>query len=194
MTSVVNLSPSLQYLVDSRLDSIERALFGTNISRSERREIVQSVEDQILELLGRQGDAEPTRESVLAVLAMTDPPEAYVPPGFAPQDGERMPPSSRSVGTSSVERSSRVAPLAIISGVLGLVFCWCLLSLIDTESMPVIAMFLLAGLTAPITGFVALAQQMDDIGRSLKAVWPAIVGVCLPTATFAALFAIDTLM
>ena len=50
MTPVVNLSPSLQYLVDSRLDSIERALFGTDITRAERREIVQSVEDQILEL------------------------------------------------------------------------------------------------------------------------------------------------
>ena len=42
-------------------------MLSNDIDRTERREIVQSVEDQIHELLDRREEAEPTRESVLAV-------------------------------------------------------------------------------------------------------------------------------
>ena len=43
MTCVAELSPTLQRLIDARLDSIERILLSTNVNRNERREIVQAV-------------------------------------------------------------------------------------------------------------------------------------------------------
>jgi hypothetical protein len=186
MTSVVNLSPSLQYLVDSRLDSIERALFGTDITRAERREIVQSVEDQILELLSRRSEVEPTRDSVLTVLAEIDPPEAYVPADCAPHYGVQTPRSSRPALTSSTERSPQVAPLAIISFALGLIMCLCCWLVTVDENALVIFLLFAAGLAAPITGSVGLALTHYG-GGSLKRMWPAAVGVSLPSLAFTAL-------
>jgi hypothetical protein len=71
---------SLQPLIDSRLDTIDRMLLG-RLPRAERLEIVHEVESQIFELLTeRVGESsEPTREDILAVLARLDPPEAYMP-------------------------------------------------------------------------------------------------------------------
>jgi hypothetical protein len=74
----VRVPESLQPLIDSRLDTIERMLLG-RLPRSERLEIVREVETQIFELLQQRGADEPTREDVLAVLARLDPPEAYLP-------------------------------------------------------------------------------------------------------------------
>ena len=68
-TSIVELSPSLQSLVDERLDTIERVLLMAGVSRGERRGILGEVEMHVFELLGRRTTGEPTREDVLAVLA-----------------------------------------------------------------------------------------------------------------------------
>jgi hypothetical protein len=78
MTCVAELSPTLQRLIDARLDAIERILLSTDVNRSERREIVQAVEDQIYELIDRRSDQETTREDILEVLSTIDPPEANV--------------------------------------------------------------------------------------------------------------------
>ena len=72
------ISDSLQTLVDSRLDTIDRMLLG-RVSRQDRLAIVREVESQIHELLYDRGSDELTREDVLAVLARLDPPEAYIP-------------------------------------------------------------------------------------------------------------------
>jgi len=72
------ISDSLQMLVDSRLDTIDRMLLG-RVSRQDRLAIVREVESQIHELLYDRGSDELTREDVLAVLARLDPPEAYIP-------------------------------------------------------------------------------------------------------------------
>ena len=74
----IYLSESLQSLIDSRLDTIERMLLG-RVARAERMAIVREVESQIHELLGERETDEPSREDVLAVLARLDPPEAYLP-------------------------------------------------------------------------------------------------------------------
>src|SRR4051794_35536302 len=74
----VRVTESLQPLIDSRLDTIDRMLLG-RLPRGERLEVVREVESQIFELLQERGDDEPTREDVLAVLARLDPPEAYLP-------------------------------------------------------------------------------------------------------------------
>src|SRR3954470_8508165 len=87
----VRVPESLQALIDSRLDTIDRMLLG-RLPRGERLEVVREVESQVFELLQERGGDEPTREDVLAVLARLDPPEAYLPeegeterPGFAPR-------------------------------------------------------------------------------------------------------------
>ena len=74
----IYLSESLQSLIDSRLETIERMLLG-RVARAERMAIVREVESQIHELLGERETDELSREDVLAVLARLDPPEAYLP-------------------------------------------------------------------------------------------------------------------
>jgi hypothetical protein len=76
--ATAQLSESLQILIDSRLDTIERMLLG-RLSRQERLGIVREVESQIHELLQECDTEELTREDVLGVLARLDPPEAYLP-------------------------------------------------------------------------------------------------------------------
>jgi hypothetical protein len=74
---LTELAPSLQKLVDARLDNIDRALLSTDVTRYERRQIVSAVEDQIQELVARIDKDEPSREDILRILASIDPPEAY---------------------------------------------------------------------------------------------------------------------
>ena len=177
MTSVVTLAPALQYLVDARLDSIERALLSTDVSRAERRGIVQSVEDQVLELLNRLHNAEPTRDDVLAVLATIDPPEAFVPINFVP--GNRQQSAFMPVGSvSGAERPRRVTPLAVVSCVLGIV-SWL--------TVPIIPVFAVAALAATICGTIALSQIYYS-NRSLKGIWPSVVGVSSPAVAMLVLF------
>ena len=76
--ATAQISESLQTLIDSRLDTIDRMLLG-RLSRQDRLAIVREVESQIHELLQERDADELTREDVLAVLARLDPPEAYIP-------------------------------------------------------------------------------------------------------------------
>ncbi len=76
--ATAQISESLQTLIDSRLDTIDRMLLG-RLSRQERLAIVTEVESQIHEMLEDRNADELTREDVLAVLARLDPPEAYIP-------------------------------------------------------------------------------------------------------------------
>jgi hypothetical protein len=76
--ATAQISESLQVLIDSRLDTIDRMLLG-RLSRQDRLGIVREVESQIHELLEECNTEELTREDVLGVLARLDPPEAYLP-------------------------------------------------------------------------------------------------------------------
>jgi len=117
----VRLAGSLQTLIDSRLDTIERMLMG-RVPRQDRLAIVKDVEAQIFDILGEGGNQEPTREDVLAALARLDPPEAYLS-----EDGEigeerpavvRRPATVRAVATQPGRAvDSRVGK---ISGILGI--------------------------------------------------------------------------
>jgi hypothetical protein len=78
MTAPPKLSGSLQTLLDDRLDAIDRVLLEADLPRSERQGIVEEVEAQVHELLGRCG-SEPTRVELVAILDSLDPPEAYAP-------------------------------------------------------------------------------------------------------------------
>ena len=78
MVATAQISESLQMLIDSRLDTIDRMLLG-RLSRQDRMAIVREVESQIHELIQVREADDLTREDVLAVLARLDPPEAYLP-------------------------------------------------------------------------------------------------------------------
>ena len=78
MVATAQISESLQMLIDSRLDTIDRMLLG-RLSRQDRLAIVREVDSQIHELIQASEGDELTREDVLAVLARLDPPEAYLP-------------------------------------------------------------------------------------------------------------------
>lgn len=181
MKSVETLSSSLRQLVDTRLDAIERVLLSTETSRSERREIVQTVEDQIYELLNRR--EEPiTRESVLSVLAMIDPPEAYLDCSDEPKTGRSPWRSNGSDSKASTPLGSRVTPLAIVSCVLGVV------SLISFVIWPVSAV---AGIAATVCGTIALTQIYYT--DCLRGVWLSIIGICSPAIAMATLFVLVNL-
>jgi hypothetical protein len=67
-------------LIDERLDAIERVLLARNVSRLERRDIIDGVEAQIYDMLSARPETDP-REAVAAVLAALDPPEAFATAG-----------------------------------------------------------------------------------------------------------------
>src|SRR5271163_235967 len=110
------ISDSLQMLVDSRLDTIDRMLLG-RLSRQDRLAIVREVESQIHELLQVRDNGELTRDDVLAVLARLDPPEAYIPDEnetiAAPARG-MLPSRSTPTAARADQRAARA------SGILGL--------------------------------------------------------------------------
>lgn len=116
MVDTVQLSESLQKLIDSRLDTIDRMLLG-RLSRQDRLTIVREVESQIHELLSERNSDELTREDVLAVLARLDPPEAYLAEEFESHDAStRVRTTSQT--TPVTRRSNRRT--ALTSGLLGL--------------------------------------------------------------------------
>ena len=105
-----------QSLIDSRLDTIDRALNG-RMPRRERLAIVREVEGQIHEMLGqrRLNTLEPG--NILDVLARLDPPEAYL----AQSSGE--PNSSLGYPASPMtyhQSPTRGSGSALASGVLGI--------------------------------------------------------------------------
>lgn len=124
-SSMVELSPVLQSLVDERLDSIERILLVAGVSRGERRGILSEVEAHVFELLARRTTGEPTRDDVLAVLAQLDPPESYAPERFDRRQFKEafMPPKRREPELSLLAAGSAVAGvfmlLVLVMSVLG---------------------------------------------------------------------------
>jgi hypothetical protein len=117
-------SGASQMLIDARLDAIDRALLG-RVSRPERLNVVGEVEARIHELLAdRCGPGvEPARDDVLAVLARLDPPEAYLPEGFEPDDEPRAisrPARPRPASAPAAAPGLDPVRIARYGGVLGL--------------------------------------------------------------------------
>jgi hypothetical protein len=114
--ATAQISESLQTLIDSRLDTIDRMLLG-RASRQDRLAIVREVESQIHELLQASDADELTREDVLAVLARLDPPEAYIP-----DEIEGNVSSARVVIPSRLAPTNRKGDLKVarLSGILGI--------------------------------------------------------------------------
>ena len=107
MSAANPLNSALQALVDNRLDAIDQNLLRAGIPRHQRQSIVEEVQNQILEMLSRRGEGEPTRQDLLAVLAQLDPPEAYVP--------EDAPGRTATEGVSAAARASMQASVSAAS-------------------------------------------------------------------------------
>jgi HAAS len=121
MVATTQVTESLQTLIDSRLDTIDRMLLG-RLPRSERLEVVREVEGQIHELLGERGSDDLTREDVLAVLARLDPPEAYLPEGEAEYRSDVGPrkPFSAPIIRPAPKPSFQAGKVAGIVGILSI--------------------------------------------------------------------------
>jgi VIT1/CCC1 family predicted Fe2+/Mn2+ transporter len=118
--TMVQLPRELEMLIDSRLDTIERMLVG-RVPRQDRLAIVREVESQIYELLQEGEHEEPSRDSVLAVLARLDPPEAYLPDDTTRnRPGAGSPVSPAGVRMMPVQKPGNLRA-AQASGILGLI-------------------------------------------------------------------------
>jgi hypothetical protein len=96
-------------LIDERLDAIERVLLARNVSRLERRDIIDGVEAQIYDMLSARPETDP-REAVAAVLAALDPPEAFATAG---ETGPAMPPPGASGGDWQAAAASSIRRLRL---------------------------------------------------------------------------------
>ena len=156
---LTELAPSLQKLVDARLDNIDRALLSTDVSRYERRQIVSAVEDQIQELVARIHREEPSREDILRILASLDPPEAYgsgsMHMGVQPQ--ERLETNRLVHSPSSIASGPKTNALSIVSVVLAGTSLLAILSCVVLGFLAFVLSPILS-LAALICGIVSLCQ------------------------------------
>jgi hypothetical protein len=160
----MRISESLQILIDSRLDTIDRMLLG-RVLRQERMEIVREVELQVYELLQERDSTELTRDDVLAVLAQLDPPEAYLPEEMR---GDRSISSRPATSSSQTPRPrpSGKFQTGKLSGILGLVslslapvlgpFGYASIFVLNSE-IPAIIIWLCAGGIMFLTGIIGVA-------------------------------------
>lgn len=74
----LNLPPDVQEDLDAHLDAVDAALVRGDKPRRERQEILDSLTDQVAEMLSQAtGEAAPTQRDLAAVLKQLDPPQAY---------------------------------------------------------------------------------------------------------------------
>lgn len=168
MIASVRVSESLQALIDSRLDTIDRMLLG-RLPRGERLEIVREVESQIFELLQERCTDEPTREDVLAVLARLDPPEAYLPEegesvrdGFSPRAAATRTALPSRATPAHEFQSGKVSGIVGIAslGLLVLSPLGYLLSMLVESETPMILCWFGASVMMFLGGIVAIAMAI----------------------------------
>jgi hypothetical protein len=177
MSAVISLDRAQQQLIDVRLDSLDRILIDSRVSRSERTEIVQAVEDQIFEMLDQRGE-EVTRECVLQLLRSLDPPEAYCSedarldlldrPVRGPRR-EAIAAAQTPNGQSQNVTSSKHSGLAITSFVL---------SMLSIPTSVLVPLGSLLALIGSVFGVVALPQIAASQGR-LRGSWMAYVSYAM---------------
>lgn len=182
--TAVQLSESLQALIDSRLDTIDRMLLG-RLSRQDRLAIVREVESQIHELLMERDAGESTREDVLAVLARLDPPEAYIPDEIG---GERVAVNrtvATQIGRSIVRNDNKVGKASGILGLAALVLmlllplCYVIAAALNSE---VVALVLYVGDLLLMVGASVLSLALGIYARK-SGPW-AMVGTVASLLTF----------
>lgn len=169
-----NLPDDVRQRIEEYLGAIERVLIGGNVSRAERRSIVDEVESQIYDMLATR--AEEPAAALTEVLSKLDPPAAYAPESpskvqVEPAAAARAPRISPSEWWSrwwhwwsTRPEARRISPPALLAA------CWAgavvllFMAMLPFNSPPVLFIGLLAliGLTAPIgvtvLGFMAVRR------------------------------------
>ena len=182
--ATAQISESLQMLIDSRLDTIDRMLLE-RLSRQERLAIVTEVESQIHELLHANDAYELTREDVLAVLARLDPPEAYLAEEAGTAIGAARQTTASRLSSSTPDGDRKAGR---VSGILGLVALTLVLifplALVAAELAQSvgISLILLGGMAAA-TFIVSILGLVLGILKRKSGTW-AIVGVVLTAISF----------
>ena len=105
-----SLPDDVRRRIDDHLDAIERVLLAGEVSRTERRTIVDEVETQIYDMLAARPEQDPAT-AVTAILAALDPPAAYAgSPGLT---GQGSPcPCGQPEGTTTSSAASEQAAAA----------------------------------------------------------------------------------
>jgi hypothetical protein len=159
MSATTTQGSDIQRMIDCRLDTLDRLLIGSGVSRAERVDVVQSVEDQIHELVDRKSNGEPTREVVVEVLGELDPPEAYVQDWYG-------------VSTSDTGiRPTRAPELAATPRYSGLAITSFVLSMISLLLLIFFPLGCLVGLAAAVCATVFLIRRTPQ----KHGVWMAVV-------------------
>jgi hypothetical protein len=83
METMELLTDDCRFLVDQKLDSVDRVLLLAGVPRTKRRAILEQLETTTLALVAEEaGERPPQPDDVLQVLARLDPPEAYAPDAY----------------------------------------------------------------------------------------------------------------
>lgn len=166
------LPSDVRQRIDDYLDAVERVLIRGDVSRTERRSIVDEVESQIYEMLAAR--TEEPAAALAEVLSKLDAPEAYAPEGVATAKREQTGPapalamsmlSPRALWHGwrkwwSVSDAARLSPPALVAACwAGAVACLFFTALGFEPALLLLALF---GLPAPvgitILGFMAVRR------------------------------------
>ena len=171
MSVSVAIGMEAQKMIDYRLDTLDRLLISSGMSRAERMDVVQSVEDQIHEMVDRRSHGEPSREDIMRVLGELDPPEAYVSDwsSLGAHEPNAHPPMANqfdALGAQPASAASKHSALAITSFVLSL------LSLLLLILFPL-------GFVLSLAGFVCSLICLLRSRRNDNRLWMPVVAQCV---------------
>ena len=180
--ATVNLSDTLQALIDARLDTIDRMLLG-RVNRQDRLAIVREVETQIHDLLAGRDSGDLDRDDVLAVLARLDPPEAYLPDESTGEPAPMRRPTvvqGPGLGHSRPGRISRASGILGLSSlgllVLAVILTVIAISMGSNSDFLVVSIFGLAGL-AFVLGLLAVVLASFARLRGAMAIVGLVTGI-----------------
>jgi hypothetical protein len=185
--AALELPGALRNLVDSRLDTVERALLQGNTPRADRRSILEDIETQIIEMLSAEVlGREPTRADLLRVFTRLDPPEAFAGEQF---ESARHVETRR--GSTSVARDepratgsgySTTGILACVGGLatlaLGLPLCAFTMLFSESELFVVIVggFVVVTGIPSLVLGILYAVALHQSPGR-LRGLTCAAIGI-----------------
>lgn len=170
-----DLPDDVQRKIDDHLDAVECVLLRENVSRLERRNILDEVETQIHEMFAAHGGEDRTA-AIVEILSRLDPPEAYAadrasaetPPAAAVVGSRRLSPREvwrrwRQWWSVQPDRP-RLSPPALVGAIwAGLLVLLLVVSIpMHRPPVPLLLVVALLGPTAPlgvtILGFLALRR------------------------------------
>ena len=186
-----DLPDDVQRKIDDHLDAVERVLLRENVSRLERRNILDEVETQIHEMLAARG-GEDRAAAITEILSQLDPPEAYAaertaattPSAASAPAGRPFSPRGlwhrwRKWWSVQPDRP-RLSPPAIVGAICGGLLLLLLAAALATHrpAPPLLLLLSLVGPTAPVAvtvlGFLAVRRirrvESNEFGLPLALV------------------------